>query len=168
MLFSMAEKFSWDPQKDTVNRLKHRVSFEEATTIFLDPLSLTKPDTSHSWLEHRFVTLGLTRITHRLLVVAHQDHQNLIRIISARVATRRERKQYETGGWIAEMKSEYDFSDGVRGKYANRFSADCVMIQLAPDVAEVFPDAEAVNAALRELIPETGSQRESRPRDAPE
>ncbi len=52
------------------------------------------------------------------------------------------------------MRPEYDFSDGVRGKYADRFSDDCVMVQLDPDVAAAFPDSEAVNETLRPLIPE--------------
>jgi hypothetical protein len=51
-----------------------------------------------------------------------------------------------------DMLDEYDFSGGVRGKYAGRFSEDCKVIVLDPDVAEVFPDAEAVNEALRKLI----------------
>jgi hypothetical protein len=51
-----------------------------------------------------------------------------------------------------DMLDEYDFTGGVRGKYAGRFSEDCKLIVLDPDVAEVFPDAEAVNQALRELI----------------
>jgi hypothetical protein len=51
-----------------------------------------------------------------------------------------------------DMLDEYDFSGGVRGKYADRFSGDCKLIVLDPDVAEAFPDAHAVNEALRELI----------------
>jgi hypothetical protein len=51
-----------------------------------------------------------------------------------------------------DMLDEYDFSGGVRGKYADRFSDDCKLIVLDPDVAEAFPDADAVNEALRELI----------------
>ncbi len=57
------------------------------------------------------------------------------------------------------MRPEYDFSDGVRGKYADRFSTDCIMVQLDPDVAAAFPDTKAVNEALRALIPEAERQR---------
>lgn len=57
------------------------------------------------------------------------------------------------------MRPEYDFSDGVRGKYAERFSSDCVMVQLDPDVAAAFPDSEAVNETLRPLIPEAERRR---------
>ncbi len=62
------------------------------------------------------------------------------------------------------MRSEYDFSDGVRGKYAERLSGDCVMVQLDPDVAAAFPDSEAVNETLRALIPE--AERELAPGDS--
>ena len=155
----MRPQFSWDLRKDRSNASKHGVDFVEAATVFVDPLSLTKSDPDHSWHEERYLTLGLSR-SHRLLVVAHSDRGRTIRIISARPASRRERRQYETGGWIAEMRPEYDFSDGVRGKYADRFSGDCVMVQLDPDVAAAFPDSEAVNEALRALIPHDESGRE--------
>ena len=150
----MTPQFSWDPQKDKSNTSKHGVTFTEAATTFADPLSLTKSDPDHSWHEERYLTLGQLR-SDRLLVVAHSDRGNTIRIISARPASRRERKEYEAGGWIAEMRPEYDFSDGVRGKYADRFSGDCVMVQLDPDVAAAFPDSKAVNETLRALIPES-------------
>jgi hypothetical protein len=65
-----------------------------------------------------------------------------IRIINARLAARRERKTYD----------EYDFSRGVRGKYAERYAAGSNVVVLSPDVAEVFPDSESVNEALRALI----------------
>ncbi len=157
-LSEMRPQFSWDPRKDRSNTSKHGVTFTEAATIFVDPLSLTKSDPDHSWHEKRYLTLGLSR-AHRLLVVAHSDRGDTIRIISARAASRRERRQYEAGGWIAEMRSEYDFSDGVRGKYADRFSGDCVLVQLDPDVAAAFPDSEAVNETLRALIPEAERRR---------
>ncbi len=159
----MRPQFSWDPQKDKSNASKHGATFAEAATIFVDPLSLTSTDPDHSWHEERYVTIGLSR-ARRLLVVAHCDRGHAIRIISARPASRRERRQYESGGWIAEMRSEYDFSDGVRGKYAERLSGDCVMVQLDPDVAAAFPDSEAVNETLRALIPE--AERELAPGDS--
>ncbi len=154
----MTPKFSWDPRKDRSNTSKHGVTFTEAATIFSDPLSLTKSDPDHSWREQRHVTVGLSR-AHRLLVVVHSDHDDSIRIISARPATRPERRQYEAAGWISEMRPEYDFSDGVRGKYADQFSGDCVMVQLDPDVAAAFPDSKAVNETLRSLIAKSGPRR---------
>jgi uncharacterized DUF497 family protein len=87
-------RFSWDPAKATANLKKHRVSFHEAATVLEDPLSTTFPDESHSTDEQRFVTIGAS-MRGRLLVVAHTDRDDTIRIISARQATRRERAFYE-------------------------------------------------------------------------
>ena len=87
--------FDWDLRKAKSNLSKHGVSFEEASTIFGDPLSLTIADPSHSRLaEERFVTIGHS-YRGELLLVVHRDKNDNIRIISARKATRRERKDYE-------------------------------------------------------------------------
>jgi uncharacterized DUF497 family protein len=88
--------FEWDEDKASQNIRKHGVSFEEAATVFGHPLSLTINDPLHSTEEERFVTIGLS-FRHRVLVVVHMDRGDSIRIISARVATRRERKLYEEG-----------------------------------------------------------------------
>jgi uncharacterized protein len=90
----VAERFDWDEEKAVSNWLKHRVSFEEAATVFFDPLSLTIDDPEHSADEDRFVTIGLGDFG-RLLVVVHTDRDGIIRIISARAATPRERRAYE-------------------------------------------------------------------------
>lgn len=86
--------FEWDPNKAAANLEKHGVSFEEASTAFGDPLSLTVGDPGHSDDEQRFILLGLS-FQGRLLVVAHTDRGDVVRIISARLATRRERRDYE-------------------------------------------------------------------------
>jgi len=84
----------WDPAKAGQNRRKHRVSFQEAATVFGDPLAVTYPDPDHSVSEQRFITVG-TSGAGRVLIVAHLDRNENIRIISARKTTRRERKHYE-------------------------------------------------------------------------
>ena len=86
----------WDSTKARRNLRKHGVSFEEATTLFTDPLSSTIEDPLHSEDEDRFVIIGQS-IQGRILVVVHTDRGDKIRIISARVATASERKQYEKG-----------------------------------------------------------------------
>ncbi len=86
--------FEWDPAKASRNRRKHRVSFHEAATIFGDPLAITFRDPDHSTSEQRFITLG-TSSMNRILIVAHTDRDENVRIISARKATHRERKHYE-------------------------------------------------------------------------
>ncbi len=86
----------WDAQKAEQNLKKHGVSFEEASTVFADPLSLTIPDPLHSEDETRFVTTGLSH-RRRQLVVVYTQRGERIRIITARGATPRERKKYEEG-----------------------------------------------------------------------
>ena len=92
----MALGFSWDPRKAASNERNHGVSFEEAVTVFGDPLSLTVPDPEHSESENRFLVLGFSASS-RLLVVAHVERGDDIRLISARLASRRERIDYEEG-----------------------------------------------------------------------
>lgn len=87
-------RFEWSPRKALVNRRKHRVSFEEAATAFGDPFSLTIADPDHSTEEERCILLGSTS-RGRVVVVVHADREDTIRIISARIATRRERMDYE-------------------------------------------------------------------------
>jgi uncharacterized DUF497 family protein len=89
-------KFEWDDTKARANLAKHGVSFEEATSVFGDPLALTFPDPDHSVDEKRWLTFGVSQID-RLLVVAHTERGRSIRIISARKATRHEREIYEHG-----------------------------------------------------------------------
>ena len=89
-------EFEWDEGKADTNWNKHGVSFDEAATVFSDSLSDTIPDPLHSDEEDRFVTMGLSA-RGRLLVVVHTDREEKVRIISARTATTRERRQYEEG-----------------------------------------------------------------------
>ena len=89
-------RFEWDPRKEALNLRKHGVSFDEASTVFGDPLAGTISDPQHSEREFRFVTLGRSS-ENRLLVVAHADRGENTRIISARPATAHERRRYESG-----------------------------------------------------------------------
>ena len=89
-------KFEWNEQKAETNQRKHSVSFHEASTIFGDPLAITFDDPDHSIGEKRYLTFGLSRLN-RLLVVAHTGRADRIRIISARVTTRQEKRIYEEG-----------------------------------------------------------------------
>jgi len=87
--------FEWDNRKAKKNIVNHEVSFDEASTIFADPLSSTIYDPLHSFPdEERFVTIG-SSYRGRILIVVHCDRGGTVRIISARVATRKERKTYE-------------------------------------------------------------------------
>ncbi|HEY3303961.1 MAG TPA: BrnT family toxin [Candidatus Binatia bacterium] len=88
--------YEWDPAKAKANRRKHGVSFEEGATVFLDPLAITFPDPDHSDEEDREITIGLTT-KNRVVFVSHCKRGIRTRIINARKATRKERKQYEEG-----------------------------------------------------------------------
>ena len=91
--------FEWDENKNTVNKKKHQVSFEEAETVFYDDNALLIPDPEHSMDEERFVLLGFSYRA-RLLIVCHcyRQSENVIRIISARRATAQETRQYNEQG----------------------------------------------------------------------
>jgi len=92
----MALQFEWDSKKAQSNKRKHGITFEEASTIFGDPLSITIHDPAHSIGEDRFITIG-TSVNDKLIVVVHTDRNDIIRIINARKATRNETRQYEQG-----------------------------------------------------------------------
>jgi uncharacterized DUF497 family protein len=87
--------FEWDRAKADANRRKHRVTFDEAASVFYDPLSATFPDPDSSRTEERLVTIGQSS-GRRLLVVVHTEQGETIRIISARLATAHERKRHES------------------------------------------------------------------------
>jgi len=88
-------EFDWDPSKAQRNLERHGVSFPEAATVFADVLGWTFFDPDHSRDEDRFLTIG-TSNTGRLLIVSHTEEDDLVRIISAREVTRRERRDYES------------------------------------------------------------------------
>lgn len=88
--------FDWDPEKAAENFVKHGVTFNEAATVFGDTLSWTYPDALHSDFERRWITIGLSD-QHRVLLVVHVGEDEDTRIISAREATRQERRHYEKG-----------------------------------------------------------------------
>ncbi len=90
----MSLRFVWDKNKNKSNIEKHGVSFEEASTVFSDTLSLTIYDPLHSHEEDRFVIVGNSSIG-KLLVVVHTAREDTIRIISARPVTKIERRKYE-------------------------------------------------------------------------
>lgn len=89
-----AQLIVWDPVKASLNQTKHGVDFEEAATVFRDPLLLVQPDVAHSQEEERWVALGKSD-RQLLLVVVHTENERTIRLISARKAEPRERRRYE-------------------------------------------------------------------------
>jgi len=92
----MDERFQWNSQKATANLAKHDVTFEEAASIFDDPVFITVLDKEHSTDEDRYITIGMSS-QRRLLLVAHAERNGVVRIISTRRATQREREFYAEG-----------------------------------------------------------------------
>jgi uncharacterized DUF497 family protein len=88
-------QFEWDRKKAAINYRKHNVSFDEAVTVFYDPLSATFHDPEHSVGEERYITLGYSS-SRRLLVVSYTERGDGIRIISARLANTKEKRRHET------------------------------------------------------------------------
>ena len=140
--------FDWDPRKDAANRKKHDVSFQEAKTAFTDEFARLIADPDHSEEEDRFILLG-TSIHSRLLVVCHcvRDGE-VIRIISARKANRRERNTYEG----TDMRDHYDFSESVKSPYAKKLKKQ-VTIRLDEDTVAYFKNlAEQKDLPYQSLI----------------
>ena len=92
-------EFEWDPNKADRNLKLHQVSFNEAATVFSDPLSITVTDPDHSIEEERSITVGWSD-RFRLLLVAHTERGDRIRVISARELNRSEREAYEQGDFL--------------------------------------------------------------------
>ncbi len=89
-------KFEWDENKAEKNQAKHSVLFDEAKTVFNDPYYVDFYDPDHSDEEYRYIIIGYSEL-HRLLIVSYIERKNVIRLISAREATKREREAYEEG-----------------------------------------------------------------------
>ncbi len=87
-------RFEWDVKKAESNLKKHGTSFDEAVTVFYDPLSATFDDTDHSLGEHRLVTIGYSA-QGQLIVVCHTEHRGSVRLIGARRATKSEKRRHE-------------------------------------------------------------------------
>ena len=90
----MGLKFEWDDKKANINRRKHGITFEEATTAFADELSITIDDPLHSHDEERLILIGMSKQL-KILVVIHVERGDVIRLVSARKATKQEQKFYE-------------------------------------------------------------------------
>ena len=147
--------YEWDPKKAKANLRDHGVSFDEAASVFLDPLAVTFPDPDHSAEEFREITIGHSS-KRRVVFLSHTRRGYRTRLISARKVTKAERKQYEETPKKDkdELRPEYDLSQlkgGVRGKYYREATAGTNLVLIDPELASVFPDTESVNRALRLL-----------------
>ena len=148
-------KFEWNPVKAYANEGKHGVTFDEASTVFGDVLSVSGCDLEHSVVENRAVTFGLS--SHgRVLVISHTDRAGVIRIISAAwQLERRNEFMKKADSKDDEMRAEYsraDLGPLVRGKFAARYAKATNIVVIDPALTKAFPNNEAVNDALRSLL----------------
>src|SRR5665213_713425 len=146
-------RFEWDSEKAAENLRKHRVSFDEAASAFFDPLSMTVPDPDHPVesgdsspsAPPRAEGLSSWHIpsARRPFESSAQDQPAPQSAIAM--------KPKSSG--VAEMRAEYDFSNGVRGRYHKRLVKEgSNVVVLEPDVAKAFPDSASVNEALRVVL----------------
>jgi uncharacterized DUF497 family protein len=153
----LSDRFEWDDAKARWNEEKHGVAFPKAEQIFDDPLHATMRDAFHADGEDRYITIGET-LWSEVLVVAHAERGDRIRIISARRATRSEKRRYmdkkfDTINDVDDLQPEYDFTGAVRGKYY-RPGKTIIRMTIDEDVARHFSTSEVLNEALRKLIAE--------------
>jgi uncharacterized DUF497 family protein len=141
--------FEWDPRKARTNLVKHGIAFEEAATIFGDPSSLNthlrrsvmSPSEKRSPANCSLSCIQIEAIISALLVQEQPAAESANFMRKAPSKSSRE-----------SVQNEYDFSHGVRGKYAHRYAQGTNVVVLEPDVARVFSNSEAVNASLRKII----------------
>ena len=172
----MSLEFECDPEKAVANAAKHGVRFEEAATAFADPLSITISAPDQFVGESRYILIGRSLVS-RLLVVFTLNEAS-VRASSAPVWRRgasvesmkkpsRTPKAVRTEPASDDMRAEYDFSEGVRGKYAKPYANGSNLVLLDPDVASAFGDSAAVNRALRALLEISPARRPVRARRRP-
>ena len=143
---------TWDPRKAAANQRKHKVSFEEASTVIADPLAITGADPDHSAHEDRWITFGLSN-RHRLLAVSHTDEGDTIRIITAQNVGSMKKARSRTKDELRRSYRRSDFPGGfTRGKYTARLALGSNVVVLSRENAAAFPTSEAVNEALNGLV----------------
>ncbi|MGA2737858.1 MAG: BrnT family toxin [Bryobacteraceae bacterium] len=150
-------RFEWNGRKAAANIWKHGIAFDEAASVFFDPLSTTGSDPDHSFDERRFVTFGLSSKGRRRPFRTSLERMERLFESSrrARQLGQRERFMKKTKKLAPdELRAEYKRSDSpslVRGKYINRLRDSSNVVVIDPELADFFPNGNAVNAALRSL-----------------
>jgi uncharacterized DUF497 family protein len=146
--------FEWDPRKEGLNLAKHGVGFEQASTIFGDRSSLTIPDPSIR--RQKSVTSPSAERSQVNCSLLSTPNKAIIFVSLAQGAPVDENvsfmKKSSNKSEQRQMRPEYDFSQGERGKYARRYAQGTNVVVLEPDVAKVFRSSKAVNASLRKII----------------
>jgi uncharacterized DUF497 family protein len=149
-------EFEWNPDKAVANLRKHNISFQEATTVFDDSLSVTFPDPDHSIGESRYVIIGMSGAGQYWLSPTLIEKTALVlSALEEPLARKGGFMKKEVDELEDELRPEYDFAKmagGVRGKYVERYRAGTNLVLLDPDIAQAFPTDASVNEALRLLL----------------
>ena len=144
-------EFEADPIKAAQNFKKHKVSFEEAASIFGDSMELTFPDPDHSVGEMRWLSFGMSG-RGRVLAVIYTERRGKVRRSAREWLRNMKGKSMKK---TDEMRAEYrreDLGKGVRGKHYAAFQKGSNLVLLTPELAKIFPTNEAVNSALASLV----------------
>ena len=166
----MSLRFEWDPNKAEANLVKHEVSFEEAVTVFADPLARIFPDEEHSVDELREIIIGhsagpqlilmnFTSIDDRVRISVHAKRlAGSAKIMKKTLGRKKKPVNEET------LRSEYrfDYSKSQPNRFAAKMSKETVAVVLEPDVAKIFKSSEVVNALLRSIIAAMPSKQDRR------
>ena len=152
--------FEWDASKAAANLRKHHVAFEDAASVFLDPLAITFSDPDHSVDEHREITIGCTIKGKWCSFPTATGTSRLGSSVCApqHAASENSMKKEPASKRRDDLRPEYDLSRleaGVRGKYHRRATAGTNLVLIEPDLVSLFPDSKTVNRALR-LLAEAG------------
>lgn len=156
----MSLEFVWDEDKATANKKKHRVTFDEAATVFEDPLAAIFDDEVHSEEEQREIIVGHSA-KNRLLLVCFTERAGAIRISVLAVLLNRSVKTMKKTPSTKQRRSSkeemlpeyrFDYSKAKPNRFVARAKSDSRQVLLDPDVAEVFTTSESVNEILRALI----------------
>jgi uncharacterized DUF497 family protein len=159
----LALEFEWDQRKASVNLAKHKVSFEEAATVFGDPLGRMVADPRHSTVEERLVILGTSK-EGRLLIVMTWNAPDLPHAQRKKIMKKSPGKR-PTPNRVDpdEILPEYDFKRSEPNKFASRYAAGSAVVILEPDVAAAFPNSGEANEALRALAGIIQKHRQRKP-----
>jgi uncharacterized DUF497 family protein len=160
-------QFEWDPRKNTENQRKHRISFEEAATVFSDPLASIFDDPDHSVEERRELIVGFSA-RNRLVVVCPLNGPKLCdSLVHARGRQENESDMNKkTRARADDLRKEYefDYQKARPNRFASAMKKTAVAVVLDEDVAEVFGSSESVNNLLRSIIAAVPTGRTSKTR----
>jgi uncharacterized DUF497 family protein len=148
-------QFEWDPGKAKRNYKKHRGSFEEALTVFYDPLSATFDDPDHSIGEQRFISIGFSSHGRLLYRMQKEEKPYVSSAHGSQLRMKGRNMKSKQRLDRDQLRREYDFdySKAVRGKYFKQLLQEGAnVVVLDPDVAKAFGDSSSVNEALRSLL----------------